>query len=53
MGIHVNVSNLLPVGIKEGERTASAWPCYFAGQLSPCPELAERGGFLLNPSGVR
>ena len=32
MGVHVNVSNLLPVGIEDGERTASARPCYFAGQ---------------------
>jgi hypothetical protein len=37
MGIHINVSNLLPVVIEDGERTASAWPRYFAGQKFLAP----------------
>ena len=32
MRVHVDIANLLPIGIQDGKRAASSGPCYFAGQ---------------------
>src|SRR2546428_12384508 len=32
MRVHVDIANLLPIGIQDGKRAASSGPCYFGGQ---------------------